>query len=42
MYSPGVEQALRQRLQAVGLDLDAILVVLRAGKRADVPEVLGD
>src|SRR4051794_1122271 len=42
MYSPGVEQALRQRLQAVGLDLDATLVLVRAGKRADVPNVLGD
>src|SRR5436190_22833752 len=42
MYSPGVEQVLRQRLQASGLDLDAILVIVRAGKRADVPDVLGD
>jgi hypothetical protein len=42
MYSPGVEQTLRQRLQGTGLDHDAINVLVKAGKRTDVPETLGD
>src|SRR5581483_3096131 len=41
-YSRGVEQALRQRLQAAGLDHDAINVIVKAGKRTDVPTALGD
>jgi hypothetical protein len=37
-----VQQALRHRLQAAGLDHDAINVIVRVGKRADVPAALGD
>lgn len=41
-YSPGVVQALRQRLQAAGLDHDAVNVIVRVAKRADVPADLAD
>jgi hypothetical protein len=41
-YSPGVEQSLRQRLQAVGLNHDAITIVVKVGKRTDLPVTLGD
>jgi hypothetical protein len=40
--SPGIEQLLRQRLQAAGLDQDAVTVILRTSKRADLTEALAD
>lgn len=42
MYSPGVEDQLRQRIDAVVNDRDARNFIVRIGKRADVPEGLGD
>ncbi|MBX9628783.1 MAG: hypothetical protein K2X82_33625 [Gemmataceae bacterium] len=42
MYPPGVEPALRARLRAAGIDIDAVNVIVRAGGRADVPPLLGD
>jgi hypothetical protein len=42
MYSPGVEDQLRQAIDAALNDLDARNFIVRTGKRADVPESLGD
>ncbi len=42
MYSPDVEDLLRQSLDAVFNDVDARNFIIRAGKRADVPAALGD
>ena len=40
--SPAIEQLLRHRLRAVGIDHDAVSVILRAGRRADLPTALAD
>lgn len=42
MYSPGVETQLRQEIDSVVNDLDARSFIVRAGKRVDVPEGVGD
>jgi hypothetical protein len=42
MYSPGVEDQLRQEIDAVVNDVDARNFILRTGSRADVPEAEGD
>jgi hypothetical protein len=42
MYSPGVEDQLRQEIDAVVNDVDARNFIVRTGSRADVPESLGD
>src|ERR1700733_7102343 len=42
MYSPGVEDQLRQAIDAALNDRDARNFIVRMGKRADVPESLGD
>jgi hypothetical protein len=42
MYSRGVEGQFRQALDAALNDLDARIFIVRTGKRADVPESLGD
>jgi hypothetical protein len=42
MYSPGVEGQLRQGVDSAVNDHDARNFIVRAGKRADVPEGLGD
>jgi hypothetical protein len=42
MYSPGVELQLRQAIDAAVNDHDARNFIVRTGKRADVPEALGD
>lgn len=40
--SPGVEQALRQRLTAAGVDVDAANLILRAARKPDLPVSLAD
>jgi hypothetical protein len=42
MYSPGVENQLRQEIDAIVNDLDARNFIVRTGRRADVPEGLAD
>lgn len=42
MYSPGVEDQLRQRIDATVNDLDARNFIVRTGKRVDVSETVGD
>jgi len=42
MYSPGVEDQLRQEIDAAGIDHDARSFIVKIGKRADVSERLGD
>src|SRR5262249_25183047 len=42
MYSPGVEDHLRQDIDAVVNDVDARAFIVRTGSRADVPEAVGD
>ncbi|MGL5096502.1 MAG: hypothetical protein ACRDD1_12990, partial [Planctomycetia bacterium] len=37
-----MERALRRRLQTAGLDHDAINVIVKAGKRSDVPAALSE
>ncbi|MGL4549781.1 MAG: hypothetical protein ACRC33_01230 [Gemmataceae bacterium] len=41
MYPDGFERGFRTRLRQAGLDVDAVGVIVRAGKRNDVPESLG-
>lgn len=42
MYSAGVEQQLRQEIDAIVNDIDARNLIVRTGSRADVPEAVGD
>ncbi len=42
MYSPGVEDHLRQEIDAVVNDVDARTFIVRTGSRSDLPEPLGD
>jgi hypothetical protein len=42
MYSPGVEDQLRQEIDAIVNDVDARTVIVRTGSRADVPVAVGD
>jgi hypothetical protein len=42
MYSPGLENQLRQGIDAILNDPDARNFILRTGKRVDVPERIGD